>query len=269
MFPFGAGARASETILGILETWARANIPGRLRDVAHFLYDRRRVAVSEGIRRRCGDTVQRGPFEGMAYPIRHRHGGSKCLGTYERELHPMVERIIARGYETILNIGCGEGYYAVGLARRMPSATVVAVDYNPAALAACRRLAIANGIHGDRILYRLEATHELLAELGGSETLVLVDVEGAEFRLLDPTAAPRLLQTDILVELHEHASPGIETVVRARFSHSHVIRSIPSEPRRDATDYPELWRMSSHSRLLALTERPFPMTWLMLTHRPM
>ncbi|MGZ4315502.1 MAG: methyltransferase domain-containing protein [Gaiellaceae bacterium] len=201
----------------------------------------------------------------MAYPIPHRHAGSKCLGAYECELHQTIEQIISRGYGTILNVGCGEGYYAVGLARRMPSSTIVAVDYNPAALTLCRRLAIANRIEEGRIRYRLEATHELLEEVAGPETLILADVEGFEFRLLDPTAAPSLLRSDILVELHEHVCPGIETVLRARFSASHGIRSIPSEPRRDATVYPELRGMSSHSRLLALAERPFPMTWLMLT----
>jgi len=41
---------------------------------------------------------------------------TKLLGFYEQPLQPYIEQVIQTGYPTIINIGCAEGYYAVGLA---------------------------------------------------------------------------------------------------------------------------------------------------------
>ena len=72
----------------------------------------------------CNGRVASGPFAGM------RHGdiavGSvltvKLLGTYEKELWPIIDQIIATAYPLIIDIGAAEGYYAVGLAMRIPAA---------------------------------------------------------------------------------------------------------------------------------------------------
>jgi len=68
------------------------------------------------------------------------------LGCYEHELHPHVERLIGRTFDALLNIGCADGYYAVGLARRMPGAPVFAHDLNPKAQTGCREVAALNGV---------------------------------------------------------------------------------------------------------------------------
>lgn len=69
-----------------------------------------------------------------------------CSASYERELHGVVEAIVATPYDTVVNVGCAEGYYAVGLARRMPQARFHTFDTNEAAQAACLRLAQINGV---------------------------------------------------------------------------------------------------------------------------
>src|SRR5262245_56331762 len=74
------------------------------------------VFVDQSIQKVCPDLkVRHGFFKGMQYP-RNRSISSalfpKLLGTYERELHPVLERICKEPYEGIVNIGCAEGYYA-------------------------------------------------------------------------------------------------------------------------------------------------------------
>ncbi len=49
-------------------------------------------------------------------------------------------------YETVLNIGCPEGYYAVGMARHMPATRVLAFDLNPVAQQTCVVLAAKNDV---------------------------------------------------------------------------------------------------------------------------
>jgi hypothetical protein len=47
------------------------------------------------------------------------HAAPKFLGTYERELYSVIERAIELAPRYVLNIGCAEGFYAVGLALRL------------------------------------------------------------------------------------------------------------------------------------------------------
>src|ERR1700687_3163602 len=66
-----------------------------------------------------GDTIMGGPFRGMSFP--YPELGSRpvipyLLGCVEKELHPVLQSLLSSRYECALNIGCAEGYYAVGLA---------------------------------------------------------------------------------------------------------------------------------------------------------
>jgi protein-L-isoaspartate O-methyltransferase len=53
---------------------------------------------------------------------------AKLLGAYEHSLHDVLLKPVSRQPDPIINVGCAEGYYAVGLARLLPDATVYAFD---------------------------------------------------------------------------------------------------------------------------------------------
>ena len=89
----------------------------------------------------------------------------------------MIERIVAAPYERIVDIGCAEGYYAVGLALRMPGTRIFAFDINEKAQAACRNLATLNGV-SDRVTVGGLFSGADFADYGGS--CVICDIEGAE-----------------------------------------------------------------------------------------
>jgi hypothetical protein len=188
---------------------------------------------------------------------------SKWLGAYELELHQVLEELCAGNYTTVINIGCAEGYYAVGLARRLTHATVVAFDLDPAAADACRRLAELNGV-ADRVEVRAACQLADLDALAGRDTLVVCDCEGAELELLDPDRAPGLRETDLVVELHDFVNPVISQVLRQRFAPSHRITLISSIERNPA-DFPALKGLSLRDQRMALEEfRPGPMQWAVL-----
>jgi hypothetical protein len=53
-------------------------------------------------------TVKHGPFKGMVYPEKMSVGSTLCpklLGSYERELHPVIEKIRLNKYSEIVDIG--------------------------------------------------------------------------------------------------------------------------------------------------------------------
>ena len=63
--------------------------------------------------------VSDGPFKGLKYPEYISCGSaiySKLLGTYEAELHDFIYSILRQDLEILVDIGCAEGYYAVGFA---------------------------------------------------------------------------------------------------------------------------------------------------------
>ena len=244
------------------------------RQAARLRAERHRRPLSRLTRRWVADhgpVVQDGPFAGLRYPRSCLRLANdvvpKLVGAYESELVEAVEALIAARPRAILNVGAGEGYYAVGLARRLPEAAVVAFEIEPLLRRLNRDLARANGTQG-RVKVEAEANplilNHVLHVLAGP-ALVVCDCEGAERELLDPAAAPLLRDADLLVELHDFAAPGVTEELTARFTPTHDLRLVETEPRFPA-DWPLVagWERADHvDRALALAEfRPAPMRWL-------
>jgi SAM-dependent methyltransferase len=188
--------------------------------------------LSLALVQKYGNTVCNGPFKGLQLPPEALNGlcGPELLGLYETELHPIIETAIARNYRQIVNIGCAAGYYAVGLARRMPQAHVTAYDNNPEMAAVCEKTAILNGVQDRVTVHPTACNPDDLAKMPPHETLLFVDIEGGEDSLLDPTTTPALANLDILVELHECFCPGLAKKVICRFLATHTINLVANTP---------------------------------------
>ena len=84
----------------------------------HLLTRHRCDALANRLLAASRATVQTGPFAGMKYVCQST--GALCpklLGCYESELHPAIAKAISRQPKNIINVGCAEGYYAIGMAR--------------------------------------------------------------------------------------------------------------------------------------------------------
>src|SRR5690349_4721229 len=157
----------------------------------------RRAHLKEMHLREHGPLVIDGPFKGM------RLAGAwselpKFLGCYEHDLHAPVMAAAARGYRSVLNIGCAEGYYAIGLARLMPGCTVYAFDIDAEQRRRCAVNAEANGMAA-RVIVGGAFDGTGFADHPAGATLVVCDIEGAEDVLLDPKRWPALRHFDLLV----------------------------------------------------------------------
>lgn len=215
---------------------------------------------------RSGARVQAGPFAGMDYGAGAAEGArsARLLGSYEASLVPVIEEIIALAPGLILDLGAAEGYYAVGLARRLPQARVLAHDADPRAQALCRALAARNGV-ADRVTVGGRVTPQDLQACLTPGAVVICDIEGEETGLLDPLAAPVLGQVHILVECHDCLTPGIADLLTARFAASHRIRRI-DRALDSAALPPWMETLSDLDRLIALWEwRSGPTPWLWMT----
>lgn len=196
-------------------------------------------------------TVLTGPFRGMQYFNKIVWGPitPKWIGSYEMELHPIIEKIIATDYKLIVDIGAAEGYYAVGLARACPSSQLISFDVDPIARKRQARLASLNYINNLHI--RKYCSHADLSMILNNRSLLLCDIEGFEYELVDPLRVSQLRETDILVEIHPHESYSAVEVKRfiiQKFSKSHDVSVISLEHRNT-----EDWR-SQATRLQDIDE---------------
>jgi hypothetical protein len=212
-----------------------------------------------------GRRIWAGPFAGMDY-IDHATEGAlvpRLLGTYESELHPHFAAFAAEGLDCVIDVGCAEGYYAVGLARMMPQVAVHAFDIDEKARAACAELAARNGVQ-DRVIIGGEFRPDGFQAYAGRRTLVLVDAEGAELDILQPQLSPALAGMNLIVETHDVYRPGAMQTLIQRFSPTHAIERVDQQPK--AFEMPPFLQGMTHlDQLLAVWEwRLQPTPWLVM-----
>jgi hypothetical protein len=222
--------------------------------------------LAREVSRATGGTVAAGPFAGMRldYELFPVHASPKFLGTYEQELHRVIERAIQLHPKYVLNIGCAEGFYSVGLAIRLSDARIFAADADPKALSATMKNGQLNGV-SDRI-YPIGVVKpcQLGKYLKADASLVVMDCEGAEFSLLDPANDPILLRTNIVVEIHSEFGDAYELI--RKFANTHKIIEI-SPSVRAASDI-HVGPISGVDLLSAAAEWRGHQSWLFLEVKP-
>jgi predicted O-methyltransferase YrrM len=219
--------------------------------------------------RRHGLVVQAGPFAGLRFSgnaVGTTTLGPKLLGTYELELHAPLMDVISRSYDAAVNIGAGDGYYAVGLAARIDQLRVVAVDIDPGARRLCAETAALNAV-ADRVeILPHVTTAGLERMLTGIRSLVICDCEGCEVTLLDPRAVPSLANADLLVELHPFIDPAAHELPD-RFRNTHEIELF-GEQFRDPRAYSQRFDLGRTEAGALMDEgRPKPMQWAWMRTR--
>jgi hypothetical protein len=218
-----------------------------------------------------GAVVREGPFAGMRYP-RERIADidaaiPKMLGQYEAEIAQVFDDAVRDGTGTFIDIGCADGYFAVGMAHASRRLTTFAYDISSSARSLCRETASLNGV-AERVHVGNRFDAGELGKIAPGRSLLLCDIEGGEDRLFDrPEMIPRLSQTTIVVEVHEHLVPGAGDHLRELFASGHDGHVFAQE-QRDPTAQRLLAELSAEQATLALAEnRPLALHWLVLTPR--
>lgn len=265
--PTGSTVPASEMTLAVTKL-LQDHLSGppeaaKLEMALRMLAKWRSVLVANTLVHRSGHKVLSGPFKGMDYSVAASEGAkaARLLGSYEITLAPVIETAVSRRYKQIIDVGCAEGYYAVGMALRLPRAKVWARDASPAAQDLCREHARRNGV-SDRVDVGGLMEPQDFDWCKRKRTLVICDIEGGEETLLDPALAPGLVVADILVECHDAMVPGLTDRIAARFAKTHKVARIGRSLAPDAL--PEwMETLSDMDRLIALWEwRGGPTPWL-------
>ncbi len=254
------GERVMHDLLRILASDAKNGI--KLNQGLNLLARYRAREIGASLYSSGGAEVRSGPFQGMKIYGKTSEGNvaPKLLGSYEQELHEIIERCIETPYECVVNVGCGDGFYAIGFARRMPTCEIRAYDLNEGRQAYCKAMAEENGV-GERVAVGSNCGVEELTAVADRRVLVVCDIEGGERELLDPQLIPALKQFDILVELHEVLDKALPKEILARFDDSHEIENIAHQG-RDPNAFEELQKIGQFDQWLAVWEgRQGPTPW--------
>ena len=171
----------------------------------------------------CRSKVASGPFQGMRY-VKMAVGSClppKILGTYEKELHAIVEAVKSESWHSIIDVGAAEGYYAIGLARE-GNAPVIAFEMDRKGRELIEMMSHLNGV-SDHVRIFGECTPTLLADclVHGTSQLLIMDAEGAEEYLLADEVVEHMPMTTVLVEVHESPLRELSETLRNRFAASH------------------------------------------------
>jgi hypothetical protein len=217
-----------------------------------------------------GGMVFGGPFATMKLDSNLALGRDPrfIVGSYEQEVHDVINDVIVAAPINIVDIGSAFGYYAVGFAAKIAHTRITAFEaVEEPHWRQLRDLARLNGV-SEKIVQRGLCTPSDLEEVCSAGSFILSDCEGAEEQLCDPRRISALGSCTMLIELHEFNATQLVATLVERFRHSHNIRIIEEAP-RDPSLYRILKRLPPSWRPIAIEEAkwagdtpPYMATWL-------
>ncbi len=171
-----------------------------------------------------------GPFQGMYYVKESLESSyfPKLLGIYEKELHGILASNQKEDFEKIIVIGAGEGYYAVGLAKKWKR-PVLAFEQEQKGQQLITRLSLINRCS---VFVKGEFTDEIDTQSG--KDFIIMDVEGAEKMLLTPEKFLEWQHSVVVVEVHSEPIKGL-LIERGKFTHHSTYIPVSN---RELEDYP-------------------------------
>jgi hypothetical protein len=214
-----------------------------------------------------------GPFKGMRY-----HGEARCsvpapkiMGIYESELVPWLVKWSAIPFRHIINVGADEEYCAVGCAMLWPHATVTAFESSAEGRTLLTPSVKLKALQSRVKIMGLCGPQQLDAAVrNGEPTLVIMNVDGEEGKLLNPAEVPGLVNAHIIVEIHDYIDGRLGEIVSSKFKSSHVVEEVRTE-RRTFWDFHEsrvlwlrLWLLP-YLKQYANEFRPAPQRWFCCT----
>lgn len=217
--------------------------------------------------------VQRGPFAGLRLPAEGAWSdydiAAKLVGSYEYQLHPIVEKLLSLPLEAVVNIGASEGYYILGMARRNSEPRYFAYDIDKMATVVLAEFSRINEVNSIS-LARFDSQDpfcDLELQREDSNVLFIYDCEGCEAGIVRfPHEA--LKRSLFLVELHDMFCPGVTELLVNTLGSTHTIELI-HETNRALEEFPELACLSITEQALILDEfRAEKMSWLYAEPKP-
>ena len=211
--------------------------------------------------------VKNGLFKGLKFNHIKPTGSSvyaKLLGSYELELEPVLKSMLTQNFTHLVNVGCDEGYYAVGMARSLPGLNVIAFDCNKNAQEKCKSLAAVNNVQQQVVVKTCFAENEITGIQNAGKTLFIIDCEGCEDNIITQTLIAEFATASFIIELHYQQVPEILEKLQEMLTSTHsitLVKALSDHERILQYRFAELEGLSYKQKEFILTERNNFMEW--------
>jgi hypothetical protein len=218
--------------------------------------------------------VLNGVFKELQYPslnITESALVPKIVGSYEYQLQPWFSQITKSNYSDIIDIGSAEGYYAVGLAKKMPNAIIHCYDINEKDIEFSKQMAKVNNVN-NLTWNTFCDENTLLKFVYRGKTLIISDCEGYELKLFTKAVIEKCKHVDFLIELHDVVNPIISSHILSSFQNTHTF-TVVNNRNVDYSKLNGLQKLSPKEREFALFEhrgglyKNIFMEWVFLTSK--
>ena len=232
---------------------------------------RRRDELSLKVDALFKSTISYGLFSGLQLSLVSKWSksdrGAMILGLYEKEV---LDLIGSQGaVDLFINIGAADGYYAAGVLYAGIATRVIAYEIDVEAHDSIKDISRLNNV-SERLEIRggfnKEEARELTKNLN-TNSLILMDIEGAEFEILSGDILESLSHCHIIIETHEFIEGGekkLSDLIQRVEKFFNVVRIFSGA--RDLSNIDEVSNWPDNDRWLLCSEgRPCLMSWLYLT----
>lgn len=216
--------------------------------------------------------VLNGVFKGLQYhslDITESALVPKIIGSYEYQLQPWFSQIVNTNYSDIIDVGSAEGYYAIGLAKKMPKTIVHCYDINEKDIEFSKHMAKINNV--TNLTWNTYCNDKTLIDFNyKGRTLIICDCEGYELELFTQNVIDSCKHTDFLIELHDIRNPVISSQILSRFQFTHSFKIVNNKD-VDYSLLEGLQKLSPKEKRFAICEhrggvfRNIYMEWVFLT----
>ena len=233
----------------------------------------RQKRISLELFKMLNGTVKYGPFKGLRLTHNPWWGqldlGSQCLGLYEKEILKFIENIEDGQFTNFIDIGAADGYYAVGVLSTGKIQRSICFEKTDKGREAIFTNWKNNGAIG-QLVVKAKANFESIATLTEHDlerSLILIDIEGGEFELLNNDTIHKFRYSKILLEIHNWVTDFEEKYKNLLISLDEFFCiKIIKRVDRQVDNYMELRDFTDDNRLLLISERrPCLMRFLELT----
>lgn len=233
---------------------------------------KKRQSLSLELSKRLKHTVKYGPFSGMKFSHDNWWGGSDrgamLLGIYESEVLNSI-MTTPKKYNVFVDLGAADGYYSIGslISRRFK--TSYSFEISAKGRAVIQQNAILNKVENKLHIFG-EATQDFYLSIPKKDldkAVIVIDIEGGEFSLLNKESFSYLKKSIIYIELHEWFFEDGKKKLQKLMNDAKPFFKISSltTTSRDLSKFSELADYADSERWLIASEgRSKLMTWLKL-----
>lgn len=222
----------------------------------------RRLQLSRQLDKALSSTVKYGPFKGLSFSGLSWWGSTDragmLLGIYEQEVLSTLESIPPQYRKSFIDLGAADGYYAIGVLVSNLFETSYCFEISDKGRGAIETNAALNGVEGRVHVYGIAEKdfHRKVPDSALCNSVLLVDIEGAEFEVLSAETFKRFSNSIIIIELHDHFFPdGQQRLERLRgaIGDAFHIEELTTT-KRDLSVFPELREYGDTDRWLICSE---------------